>query len=120
MRGVRRPSRRRFSRSGRLLSRRDLDDRRCRLCRSRRFLGGRLLRRFFRLGVALQALPLGLAPDAVSLGVLDARRVALDPDPERATQIERLLVGEPELSRQLIDPDPSCQLLVQPFLLAYS
>jgi hypothetical protein len=60
---------------------------------------GRLLRRLLRLNVALQALALCLATDAVGLCVLDARRVALDPDPERAAQIERLLVGEPELAR---------------------
>jgi hypothetical protein len=51
------------------------------------------------LDVALQPLALSLAADAVGLGVLDARRVALDPNPERAAQIERLLVGEPEFTR---------------------
>jgi hypothetical protein len=88
--------------------------RRLRRCR-------RLLRRLLRLlglDVALEALALSLAADAVGLGVLDARRVALDADPERAAQIERLLVGEPELSRQLVYPDPARQLPAQPFLLA--
>jgi hypothetical protein len=89
--------------------------------RSRLRSRGRLLRRLLGLlglDLALQTLALGLTPDAVGLGVLDARRVALDSDPERAAEIERLLVGEPELSRQLVNPDSSaCQLLVQPFLL---
>src|SRR5207302_10722404 len=90
--------------------------------RGRRLRGGRhLLRRLLGLlglGLALQSLALGLAADAVSLGVLDARRVALDADSERAAQIERLLVGEPELPRQLVDPDPSRQLACSTLLSA--
>jgi hypothetical protein len=48
--------------------------------------------------VTAQAVTIRLAADAVSLGVLDARGVALDADPERVAEIERLFVGEPELS----------------------
>src|SRR5439155_24809013 len=65
--------------------------------------------------LALEPLAFGLATDAVGLGILDARGVALHPDPERGTKIERLLVGEPELACQLVDPDPLCQLLPQSF-----
>ena len=70
---------------------------------------GRLLVGLGRLLVADQALALGLAPDAVGLGVDHTRRVRLDADPERLAEIERLLVGQPELSRQLIHADVSSQ-----------
>jgi hypothetical protein len=82
------------------LGERLLDDSGGRLGRGRRLLGrlGRLLR-LLGLDVALEALALGLAAHAIGLRVLDARRVALDPDTERAAEIERLLVGEPELAR---------------------
>ena len=56
----------------------------------------------FGLDLTGQALALGLAAHAVGLGLDHARRVALDPDPERVAEIERLLVGEPELSCQLV------------------
>jgi len=64
--------------------------------------------------VADHSLALRLAADAVGLGVDDARRVALHPDPERVTEIERLLVGEPELSGQLVHADLRCQVLSCP------
>ena len=51
------------------------------------------------LGLADQTLALGLAPDTVCLRVLDRRRVALHADAERQGEVERLLVGEAELSR---------------------
>lgn len=66
-----------------------------------RIVGRRLLlalrRRFLRLHVALESFTLGLAAHAISLGVLDARRVCLDPDTEGDTEIKRLFVGESEL-----------------------
>ena len=54
---------------------------------------------------AAQALGVGLAADAVGLGVLNGGRVALDPDPEGKGQLQPLLVGEAELFGQLIDAD---------------
>ncbi len=65
------------------------------------------------LDVAAESLSVGLAPDAVGLRVLDARRVALDTDPERDAEVERLLVGEAELACELVDPDPCCQVVCQ-------
>lgn len=66
-----------------------------------RFVSRRLLlalrRRLLRLHVALESFTLGLAAHAISLGVLDARRVCLDPDTEGDTEIKRLFVGESEL-----------------------
>jgi hypothetical protein len=53
-----------------------------------------------------QALGVGQAPDAVGLGVLDARRVALHSDAQTLAEIEGLLVLKAELSRQLVHPDP--------------
>ncbi len=73
--------------------------------RQRPVLGG--------LNVAAEAFTVGLAANAISLGVLDAGRVALDTDPERDAEVERLLVGEPELACKLVDPDPCCQVLCQ-------
>src|SRR5439155_11563240 len=81
----------------------------------RRDRGGRLLgsalRRhgLLRLHLSPQAVAVGLPPHPVGLGVLDARRVALHADPERFAEVERLLVGEPELACKLVDPDPRCQ-----------
>jgi hypothetical protein len=51
------------------------------------------------------------------LGVLDARRVALDPDAEANAEVERLLVGEAQLSCELVDPDLLCQVLLQSFFV---
>ena len=61
-----------------------------------------------------KALTVGLAPDAIGLGILDARRMALDADAERLAQVECLFVREPELSCQLVDPDLLGQLLSLP------
>ena len=67
--------------------------RRCRL------LGAALRRRgLLGLDLSPQALAVGLAADPVGLGILDARRVALHADPELFAEVERLLVGEPELT----------------------
>jgi hypothetical protein len=41
-----------------------------------------------------QAVGIGLAADAVGLGVLDRGGVALDPDAQRQRELEALLVGE--------------------------
>jgi hypothetical protein len=57
-----------------------------------------LLWRLFGLHITDEPFALGLAADAVGLRFDDARGVALDPDSERVAEIERLLVGEPELS----------------------
>ena len=50
------------------------------------------------MNVSLETLTLGFATDAVGLGVLDARRMGLNPDAEGDTEIERLFIGESELS----------------------
>jgi hypothetical protein len=54
---------------------------------------------------ALEALTLGLAPDAVRLGFLDAGGMALDADPHRQAQLETFFVGQAELACQLVHPD---------------
>ncbi len=78
---------------------------------------GRLLLRLGRLLVADQALALGLAPDAIGLGVDHTRGVRLDADAERFAEVERLFVGQPELSRELVHADVSWQERFQ-FLVA--
>jgi hypothetical protein len=76
--------------------------------RRRHFLGRRC--RLVRLNGAPDTECVGLASGAVGLGILDAGRMALDTDPEIDAEIERLLVGEPELPCQLVDPDLLRQL----------
>jgi hypothetical protein len=64
-------------------------------------LGRGLLRRrlvLLRLHVATEPVAVGLATDAVGLGVLDARGVALGLDAEVLAQVEGLFVGEAELT----------------------
>jgi hypothetical protein len=78
--------------------------------RSSRLLGrllGGLLGRLGLLGgdVTNETLPLGLAADAVRLGLDHAGGVALDADTERIAEIEALLVGQPELTCELVHPD---------------
>jgi len=60
-----------------------------------------------RLGLGLAAEPelVGLPPDPIGLGVLDARGVALDSDPEIGAEVKSLLVRQPKLTRKLIDAD---------------
>jgi hypothetical protein len=82
----------------------------CRFRLARGALAGRLLR----LDLTPQAVAVGLATDAVSLRVLDRRRVALDPDAQREAQVERFLVRETELACKLINPDLLGQLLTDP------
>jgi hypothetical protein len=50
------------------------------------------------LFVAPKALAVGLTADAVGLSILDARRMALDPDTKGKGEVKRLFVGEPELA----------------------
>jgi len=66
--------------------------------------------RLLRLHGAAQAVAVGLAADAVGLGVLDGRGVALHADPELDAQVERFLVREPELSTELVYADLLRQL----------
>ena len=91
---------RRRRRGARRLDRRDgtfgprRGDRRC------RWWGGLVDDR-----VAPQPFGVGLAPDAVGLGLHDARRVATHADAQRLAQVESLFVGEPEFSTEFVDPD---------------
>jgi hypothetical protein len=65
----------------------------------RRLLGRLLLcLRFLGLDIADQTFVLRLATDAVSLRLDHTRGVGLDADPERDTEVEGLLVGEPKFS----------------------
>jgi hypothetical protein len=66
------------------------------------------------LRVTDEAVALGAAAHAVGLRLHHARRVALDPDPERVAEIECLLVGKTELSCELVQPDLCGQVLSQP------
>src|SRR5581483_11081663 len=72
------------------------------------------------LGRATKALGVGETAHAVSLRILDARGVALHTDPQTLAEIKGFLVGKPELSRQLVDPDPLVRHLrsANPFQLA--
>lgn len=54
-----------------------------------------------------------LPADAVGLSVLNRRGVALDADPELDAEVERFLVGQPELSAKLVDADLLGQLAVR-------
>ena len=80
--------------------------------------GGLLGRRCRLLGLhrAAEALPIGLPTGAVGLGVLDGRRVALDPHPEGQAQVERFFVGQAELVSELVDADLLRQRLLLPFI----
>jgi hypothetical protein len=66
---------------------------------------GRLLGRgrLLRLYRSTQTIGVGLATDAVRLGVLNGGRVALDPDTQGKSQLEPFLVGQAELFGQLVD-----------------
>jgi len=66
---------------------------------------GLVLGRFFGLDGTTQALVVGLATDAVGLGILDRRGVTLDPDAQGHAEVECLLVRQSELSCQLVDAD---------------
>jgi hypothetical protein len=74
----------------------------------------------FRGDVAAQALGIRLSTDAVCLRVLDRGRVTLDPDTEGYTEVQRLFVGEPELPRELVDPDLLGHLLLGSFFSSQS
>jgi hypothetical protein len=68
-----------------------------------------------RLDLPDQALAVGLAPDTVRLGVLDRGGMALHADAERQREVEGLLVGEAELSCELVDADLPGQVPCSPF-----
>jgi hypothetical protein len=76
-------------------------------------VGGRCRRRLLGLDRATEPIPIGLPADAVSLGVLDRRRVTLDADPELEAQVKRFLITEPELSAKLVDADLLGQLALR-------
>jgi len=83
-------------------------------------LGGCLLRRLgrlFGLNVSLETFALGLAADAVSLGLFDARRLRLHANAELEAHIECLFVRETELFGELVNPDLACHLLGSTFRL---
>jgi hypothetical protein len=72
-----------------------------------RLLGRRLLYGLglFRLHVAAQPLGVGLAANAISLWVFDARGMGFDAYPERDAQIEALFVRQSKLFGELVYPD---------------
>jgi hypothetical protein len=72
---------------------------------------GRRLRRHLGLHRPAQALLISPATDAVGLLLLDARGVALHPDPQLNAQVQGFFVGEAELSSQLVNPDLLRQVL---------
>jgi hypothetical protein len=73
--------------------------------------------RFWLFGsyVSAQSLGICLSPDAVCLRVLDRGRVALNPYTEGYTEVQRLFVCEPELPRELVNPDLLGHLLLESF-----
>ena len=62
---------------------------------------------------APQSFPVGFAPGAVGLRVLDRRRVALDANPEVDAKVQGFLVGQPQLTGKLVDADFLGQLVVR-------
>jgi len=89
--------------------------------------GPRLLSRGSRLGrlrlrlrrhLASQPLGVGLAADAIGLRVLDRGGVALHPDTQGYAEVQRLFVGEPELTGELVDPDLLRHQLLGSFFLS--
>lgn len=78
------------------------------------YLGGGL----FGLCVAPKAFAVGLAADAISLGILDARGMTGDPDAEVEAEVQCLFVGETELACQLIYANLLGQVLRQSLLAA--
>jgi hypothetical protein len=77
-------------------------------CRSRGRRG-----RLLGLHGATQSFTVGLAPGAVSLRVLDRRRVALHTDSEVDANVQGFLVGQPQLTGKLVDADFLGQLVVR-------
>jgi hypothetical protein len=67
---------------------------------------GRRLRLGFGLRRPAEALGISEAAHTIGLRVLDTRGVALDSDPQAFAEIKGFLVGQPELSCQLVHPDP--------------
>ena len=65
--------------------------------------------------VSAKALGVGLPADAVCLRVLDRGRVTLDPYSEGYAEVQRLFVCEPELPRELVNPDLLGHLLLGSF-----
>ena len=63
-----------------------------------------------KIDTASGSVAVSLATDAIGLRILDARGVALDADTELDAQVQRLFVGEPQFSGELVNPD----LLRQP------
>jgi hypothetical protein len=82
-------------------------------CGSAAAAGRGARRRLLGLDRAAQTVAVGLPTDAVCLGVLDRRRVALHADPELDAQVERFLIGEAELSAELVDADLLRQLALR-------
>jgi hypothetical protein len=66
--------------------------------------------------VAAQPFTVRLPADAISLGILDARRMAGDTDAEIQAEVQRLLVSETELASQLVYADLLGQVLRQSLL----
>ena len=56
-----------------------------------------------------QSVALRPAPNAVGLGLNDARGMGLDPNTEREAEIKRLLIGQSELLGELVDADLAWQ-----------
>ena len=80
-------------------------------------LGGRwrLVRGgFLRLDLTAETVAVGAPADAVRLGILDARRMALHPDAHVDAQVEGLFVGQAKLTTQFVNPDLLCQVLPNP------
>jgi hypothetical protein len=66
--------------------------------------------------VAPKTFAVGLAADAISLGILDARGMTGDPDAEVEAEVQCLFVGETELACQLIYANLLGQVLRQSLL----
>jgi hypothetical protein len=73
--------------------------------------GGLLRLRFFGLDGAAEPVGVRLAPDPVRLGVFNRRGVALHADAEHNAEVEGLLIGQPQLTAELVDADLLWQFL---------
>lgn len=68
--------------------------------------------------IPYETIALGTAPHAISLCTLDARGVRLHADAHLESEIETLLVRQPELFGELVDPDLCSQIPSdQPFVV---
>jgi hypothetical protein len=81
--------------------------------------GGGLRLGLFRSHFTAKSLGICPSPDAICLRVLDRGRVTLNPYAKGYTEVQCLFVCEPELPRELVNPDLLGHLLLGSFFRLY-